>query len=140
MCSKWERHPKSISGSRRPELVIPKRSEGSRSRLRRGLALAGITLIIGCQSADPVDPDITLGREIFTDRANPTCSTCHALSDAEAVATVGPNLDTLKPDSTKVSVAVRYGVGIMPPQVGVLTDEEISAVSKYVARIAGTIE
>ncbi|UCH29204.1 MAG: sulfite oxidase, partial [Myxococcales bacterium] len=35
------------------------------------------------------------GRKIFRETAAPPCSTCHTLADAEAVGTVGPNLDDL---------------------------------------------
>lgn len=111
----------------------------SLSKLAMPLLVCAIP-VVGCGSSEPANPDIALGRMIFTEEADPACSKCHALKDAGADATIGPNLDDLQPDSTRVSVAVRYGVGIMPTQVGILSQEEIAAVSKYVAVAAGSQE
>ncbi|MGD8414383.1 MAG: cytochrome c [Candidatus Latescibacterota bacterium] len=102
-----------------------------------GALFAGIALLMGCGSDAGVDAQLALGREVFMEEADPPCGTCHQLRDAGTEGKDGPNLDVLRPDSARVSVAIRYGVGIMPPQVGVLTDEEIAAVAGYVARISG---
>lgn len=69
------------------------------------------------------------GREIFV--AN--CGTCHALSDAGTNGTIGPNLDGIGLDVSAVEMQVRNGGGGMPAFEGQLTDEEIEAVSAYVA-------
>ena len=52
-------------------------------------------------------------------------------------ATVGPNLDELKPDAATVEQQVRNGGGGMPAFQGRLSDAEIMAVAKYVAENAG---
>jgi mono/diheme cytochrome c family protein len=69
------------------------------------------------------------GREIFV--AN--CGSCHALSDAGTSGAVGPNLDGIGLDAAAVETQVRNGGGGMPAFEGQLTDEEIAAVSSYVA-------
>jgi mono/diheme cytochrome c family protein len=69
------------------------------------------------------------GREIFV--AN--CGSCHALSDAGTSGAVGPSLDGIGLDAAAVETQVRNGGGGMPAFEGQLTDEEIAAVSSYVA-------
>ena len=46
---------------------------------------------------------------------------------------VGPNLNQIRPDIGRVKNAVLNGIGVMPSYQGLLTDEEINAVSHYVA-------
>jgi cytochrome c551 len=69
------------------------------------------------------------GREIFV--AN--CGSCHTLSDAGTSGAVGPNLDGIGLDASAVETQVRNGGGGMPAFEGQLTDEDIAAVSFYVA-------
>ena len=69
------------------------------------------------------------GREIFV--AN--CGSCHTLSDAGTSGAVGPSLDGIDLDVSAVETQVRNGGGGMPAFEGQLTDEEIVAVSTYVA-------
>lgn len=83
---------------------------------------------------------IELGRSVFTELAQPTCATCHALEDAGATSRVGPNLDELRPDMQRVVAAVTNGVGIMPAQENTLTEEQIQAVAYYVARVTGSVD
>ena len=73
------------------------------------------------------------GKAVFT--AN--CSSCHTLADAAATGTVGPDLDALKPDKAKVEAQVKAGGGAMPAFKDQLSAEEITAVSAYVADVAG---
>ncbi len=80
-----------------------------------------------------------LGKQIFTELAEPNCGICHALQDAGTEGEIGPPLDEIKPDATKVETAVRGGVGVMPAYEN-LSDEEIDAVSRYVASVAGKAE
>lgn len=74
------------------------------------------------------------GKEIFLNAGN--CATCHALKDAGSNAMVGPNLNDIRPDIGRVKNAVLNGIGVMPSYQGLLTDEEINAVSYYVAESA----
>jgi len=75
----------------------------------------------------------TSGKEIFT--AN--CGSCHTLKDAGTSGNVGPNLDQLKPDVTRVQDQVIHGGGAMPAFDGTLSPDQIATVSKYVAARAG---
>ena len=66
--------------------------------------------------------------------AQPPCAVCHSLGAAGATGEVGPSLDELKPDEEKVRLAVQRGVGNMPPYGEILSEEQIDAVSKVVAK------
>ena len=72
------------------------------------------------------------GRKLFREKAMPPCSTCHTLSDAEAIAQVGPNLDDLGRSFQQVKAAVTNGVGVMPPFGQTLTTDQIEDVARYV--------
>jgi hypothetical protein len=64
-----------------------------------------------------------------------TCGGCHALADAGTNGSVGPNLDDLKPDEQTVANQIKNGGGGMP--AGLLKGEDLQAVAKYVAAVAG---
>jgi cbb3-type cytochrome c oxidase subunit III len=81
----------------------------------------------------PKGRQATSGKDIFV--AN--CGSCHVLADAGTSGTVGPNLDDLKPDQTRAQNQVIKGGGGMPAFQGTLTSAQITAVSKYVASVAG---
>tara|TARA_B100000686_G_scaffold294764_1_gene325191 strand:- start:188 stop:532 length:345 start_codon:yes stop_codon:yes gene_type:complete len=70
------------------------------------------------------------GREIFLEQG--TCASCHALNDAGSQANIGPNLDEIRPDLNRIVLAVTNGIGVMPAFEGMLSSEEINAVSHYV--------
>ena len=74
---------------------------------------------------------LDLGKNIFLEKGN--CATCHALNDAGSNADIGPNLNLIKPDVGRVVIAVTNGIGVMPAYEGILTSEEIEAVSFYVS-------
>ena len=71
------------------------------------------------------------GKEIFLNAGN--CATCHSLKDAGSNAMVGPNLNEIRPVAESVKNAVTNGIGVMPAYQGILSDEEIDAVSYYVS-------
>jgi cbb3-type cytochrome c oxidase subunit III len=73
------------------------------------------------------------GKQVFTDN----CSSCHTLKDAGATATVGPNLDDLKPSKATVKRQVENGGGAMPAFKGQLSAAQIDAVATYVSGAAG---
>ena len=62
------------------------------------------------------------------------CGTCHILKAAASEGDIGPNLDILKPTEEQVKLIVTEGLGVMPAfgEEGILTSEEIDAVSHYV--------
>ena len=74
------------------------------------------------------------GRTLFNKTAVPACAVCHALKDAGAEGAIGPSLDELKPDATRVEKAVRNGIGQMPAFKN-LTDDQMKALSQYVAAV-----
>jgi mono/diheme cytochrome c family protein len=74
------------------------------------------------------------GKEIFLNAGN--CAACHALKDAGSNAMVGPNLNDIRPVAERVKNAVTNGIGVMPAYQGILSDEEIDAVSYYVSESA----
>jgi mono/diheme cytochrome c family protein len=73
------------------------------------------------------------GKQVFQDN----CAACHTLKDAGATATVGPNLDQLKPSKARVAKQVENGGAVMPAFKGKLTPEQIDAVASYVSTAAG---
>ena len=76
------------------------------------------------------DDKMKLGLEIYNDKA--MCGTCHTLQAAGSNGDIGPDLDKLKPQIPQIILAVKNGIGVMPPWDGILTDEEIEAVAYYV--------
>ena len=77
----------------------------------------------------------TKGKTLFT--AN--CVGCHTLADAGASGTVGPNLDSAKPDYQKVTAQVTNGGGVMQGygKDGTFTDQQVADVSAYVVTATG---
>ena len=75
---------------------------------------------------------MALGLEVYKNKA--MCGTCHILKAAESEGNIGPNLDSLKPLEEQVRAVVTEGLGVMPAfgEEGILTSEEIDAVSYYV--------
>ena len=75
---------------------------------------------------------MVLGLEVFNNKA--MCGTCHVLKAAGSVGDIGPDLDDLKPSEEQVRGVVIEGLGVMPAfgEEGLLTSEEIDAVSYYV--------
>ena len=75
------------------------------------------------------------GRDLFAAR----CTQCHTLAASNANATVGPDLDTLKPPKGLVLDAINNGRargnGQMPAQL--YTGQEAQDVAAYVAKVAG---
>ena len=75
---------------------------------------------------------MALGLEVYNNKA--MCGTCHILKAAASEGDIGPNLDSLKPSEEQVRGVVIEGLGAMPAfgEEGLLTSEEIDAVSYYV--------
>ena len=80
---------------------------------------------------------MVLGLEVFNNKA--MCGTCHVLKVAGSTGDIGPDLDSLKPSEEQVKGVVTEGLGVMPAfgEEGLLTSEEIDAVSYYVANSSG---
>ena len=71
------------------------------------------------------------GKEIVLEADN--CAACHTLSDAGSNAMIGPNLNEIRPDVSRILMAVKNGIGVMPAMEGILSNEEIEAVAHYVS-------
>jgi mono/diheme cytochrome c family protein len=75
------------------------------------------------------------GRQLFGQR----CGQCHTLKAANAVGTVGPNLDQLRPPKSLVLTTIRTGRaagnGNMPAQI--YTGQDAQDVANFVAKVAG---
>ena len=80
---------------------------------------------------------MALGLEVYNNKA--MCGTCHILKAVASEGDIGPNLDSLKPLEEQVKLVVTEGLGVMPAfgEEGLLTSEEIDAVSFYVANSSG---
>jgi len=65
------------------------------------------------------------------------CGSCHTLADAGTTGTVGPNLDDLKPNEATVRRQDMNGGGGMPAFKGILSTQQINALAKYIASVAG---
>ena len=80
---------------------------------------------------------MALGLDVYNNKA--MCGTCHILKAAASEGNIGPNLDSLKPLEEQVKLVVTEGRGVMPAfgEEGLLTSEEIDAVSFFVANSSG---
>ena len=72
------------------------------------------------------------GKEIFLNDGN--CASCHSLSDAQSIGTIGPNLNEIRPSIEKVLTTVTNGIGVMPAYQDILSKDEIEAVAHYVSK------
>lgn len=103
--------------------------------------MKGLLVAVGAAAlalpASAADDALAQGRRLFTGGAAPACAVCHTLKDAGSEGAVGPVLDELKPDEARVAQALRNGVGNMPSYRATLSDEQIQALARYVAAVAG---
>ncbi|HKD94390.1 MAG TPA: c-type cytochrome [Gaiellaceae bacterium] len=77
--------------------------------------------------------DAAKGKAIFL--AN--CGSCHTLADAKTTGTIGPNLDSLKPDYQAATAQVTNGGQVMPSFKTQLTTQQIADVAAYVVTSTG---
>jgi mono/diheme cytochrome c family protein len=75
------------------------------------------------------------GRELFAQR----CTQCHTLAASNAVAQVGPNLDTLRPPKALVLDALKNGrsKGNGQMAAGLYQGKDAEDVAAYVAKAVG---
>jgi cytochrome c6 len=77
------------------------------------------------------------GKALFTAGATPPCGLCHTLKDAATSGAIGPVLDELQPDADRVATALKTGIGAMPSYRAALSDEQMRALARYVAKASG---
>jgi mono/diheme cytochrome c family protein len=97
------------------------------------LAAAAIPAVPGAADL-PDAARMKLGRQVFTQIAQPPCGLCHTLADAGTKGEIGAKLEEVMPDEARVRNAVRQGSGVMPRYDDKLTPEQIDAVAYYVAQ------
>ena len=91
-------------------------------------------------AAEPATPaskltgDPAAGKAIFVKAG---CGGCHTLQAAHSTGTVGPNLDTAKPDFRLATARVTLGKSPMPSFKGQLSDQQIADVAAYVVKSSG---
>ena len=100
-----------------------------------GMLLASSTLSAASIAADRAQ--LELGKRLFTQASVPACGVCHTLKDSGSEGAVGPVLDELRPDATRVAKALRNGIGQMPSYKATLDEAQILALAAYVARATG---
>lgn len=103
--------------------------------LAASVATFGVSGISGAFAADDADR-MARGKTLFT-TTTPACALCHTLKDAGSEGAVGPVLDELKPDASRVSKALRDGLGAMPSFKATLSEADMAALAYYVARATG---
>jgi cytochrome c6 len=77
--------------------------------------------------------DAAKGKSIFLTN----CGSCHTLADAKTTGTIGPNLDTLKPDYQAATAQVTNGGAVMPAFKSNLSTQQIADVAAYVVTSTG---
>lgn len=105
--------------------------------MSKNAILAFTGLMIFAFNASAGEDLAALGKKVFTEEAQPSCTVCHTLADAGAEGAIGPNLDDLKPNEERVRMAVTQGVGVMPAFEESLSEEQIKAVAHYVSTVTG---
>jgi mono/diheme cytochrome c family protein len=108
-----------------------------RAAMVAALFLAGGMSPLFAEDARLDEGQFDLGRQVFTEIAQPACGLCHTLENAGTSGAIGPSLDTMNLTEGQVRAAVEQGVGVMPPFADKLEDDEIDAVVAYVMSATG---
>ena len=72
------------------------------------------------------------GYQLFNQKTQPSCGTCHTLAAAGSQGAIGPNLDQLAPSADQIRKAVAQGVGAMPGYSAQLTSTEIETLVRFI--------
>jgi len=113
----------------------------------QGVASPTPKTVIGTVASGPTFPivpafhlkgDSTKGKSVF---ASAGCGSCHTLAAAHSTGTIGPDLDSLKPDYRAVTAQVTNGGapmnGTMPSFKKTLSTQQIADVAAYVVDSTG---
>jgi mono/diheme cytochrome c family protein len=110
--------------------MCPTYSEGVKSAaVTLAITFAALALA-GCSGGGKEAATADSGAAVFESAG---CGGCHTLSAAGSTATVGPNLDVLRPNAERVARQVTSGGRGMPAFDGKLSKQEIEDVAEYVA-------
>ena len=96
--------------------------------------LATTTQSFPAVAAFKLKGDATKGNAVF---ASAGCGNCHTLAAAHSTGTIGPNLDSLKPDYRAVTAQVTNGGAQMPAFKSQLKTQQIADVAAYVVKSTG---
>lgn len=77
------------------------------------------------------------GKALFATAQPMACALCHTMKDAGAEGAIGPVLDELKPNASRVERALKDGIGAMPSFKANLSEADIAALSLYVSKATG---
>jgi mono/diheme cytochrome c family protein len=109
----------------------------------QGVASPTPTTVVGTVSSGPSFPIVAAfhlkgaaqnGSKVY---GSAGCGSCHTLAAAHSTGTVGPDLDSLKPDYRAVTAQVTNGGGQMPAFKNTLSTQQIADVSAYVVQSTG---
>lgn len=109
----------------------------SNMKLPRSVAAIAAACVLSGMSAVALAGDLSEGKKVFTELAQPSCGICHTLADAGSTGKIGPDLDLLKPNTKRVYKAVTNGIGVMPPFKDKLSEAQRRAVAEYVSSVTG---
>lgn len=87
-----------------------------------------------------LEPDVERGREIYVEDAQPTCASCHTLSDAGARSDVASNLDELEPSARATVESILSGSVAghdREDYVNSLSNRDLANVAGYLEAVAG---
>jgi mono/diheme cytochrome c family protein len=108
-----------------------------------GVASPTPDTVVGTVATGPAFPivpafhvkgDSAKGSSIYSSSG---CGSCHTLAAAHSTGTIGPNLDSLKPDYRAATAQVTNGGGQMPAFKKSLSTQQIADVAAYVVKSTG---
>ena len=108
----------------------------------QGVASPTPKTVIGTVASGPTFPIVPAfhlkgnskkGSDIYASN----CGSCHTLAAAKTTGTVGPNLDSLKPNYQAATAQVTNGGSVMPAFKSQLSAQQIADVAAYVVDSTG---
>lgn len=95
--------------------------------------LSALSLVLFSTPALATDTaQLEQGKTLFNSGAQPiACAVCHTLKDAGATGTIGPDLNEIKPDASRVRKTMMEGMGAMP-SFAAMDEADREAIIAYV--------
>lgn len=114
-------------------MTFSRRARGKRGATGAGLVLFAMVGLAPLPSLGDT-PDGAWAEAYFKSGGDmPACGLCHTLAEAGTRGTIGPNLDDLQPTPEEIALALRDGVGVMPVYGEGFDEDQIAAMTEYVA-------